>query len=484
MEQRQIPFGHLFNLCVKHLEARRIEILGQERLFDNIIDMANMFAGLFDVQPYHFVERIHVPPHEFIPFLEECALFDRMFSLPQWRPSDVPRVLRGLFGWVADCQRGRDIAWNVEEAAAFAESVFRLCRNKREPHFLAISALRADLGSIRESAFRELLDIFCHDAATVNADYLRPDRSLEQPQDFIFKPIIRINSGELCLMSSSCCAPAFYEAMAMRLRKMCGSTVDGEIGNRLEVYIRQILTESGITCDYGDYTGQIEYCDGYHRSRVPPGQCDLVVETADTIILFEIKKQPLTRLSRTGDKGQLLYDFARGFIHGHQQLAKQAIILQEQGSLILTNNRGVSEIRLEGKEVERVLVTLDDYGAFQDRVIAKNLLEFMTFVGVSSTDEALKSEMVEMASECSKLRQFLIRLRDESGWPPAGPFFNCRFISLPQLHVILDDAISNESFKQSLWLTRAHSFRTNDFYAEHYYHKKMKEHARQLPDIR
>ena len=162
--------------CVSNIwKPRQIEIPGQKRLFDNIINMAKMFAGLFDVQPYHFVEKIHVPPHEFIPFLEESALFDRMFSFPQWRPSDVPSVLRGLFVWVAEHERSSDLAWTVEEASAFAESVFRLCRNSSEPHFFAVSALRRDLGGMREQAFQAFLDIFCHDAATVNAAYLRPD---------------------------------------------------------------------------------------------------------------------------------------------------------------------------------------------------------------------------------------------------------------------------------------------------------------------
>ena len=335
VEQRQIPVGHLFNLCVKHLEARQIEIPGQKKLFDNIIDMAKMFAGLFDVQPYHFVEKIHVPPHEFIPFLEESALFDRIFSFPQWRPSDVPGVLRGLFGWVAECQRSRDLAWTVEEAAAFTESVLRLCRNKREPHFFAISALRRDLGDMGEHAFQAFLDIFCHDAATVNAAYLRPDRALEQCQDFMFKPLIRINSVELCLMSPSWCAPAFYEAIAMYLRNRWGkSVVNKKIGDQLELYIREILRSKGITYGHGNYSRLSEYRDGCRHIRVPPGQCDLALETADTILLFEIKKQPFTRPSRTGDKGQLLYDLARGFIHGHQQLAKQAIILKEKGSLV------------------------------------------------------------------------------------------------------------------------------------------------------
>ena len=189
----------------------------------------------------------------------------------------------------------------------------------------------------------------------------------------MFKPLIRINAVELCLMSSSWCAPAFYEALAMGLRNIWGNGIDKEIGDHLETYIRQILTSSGITCAYGSYRTRSKYRDGCHQTRLPPGQCDLVLETADTIILFEIKKQPFTRLSRVGDNAQLLYDFARGFIHGHQQLAKQAIILKEEGSLVLRNDRGVYEVQLEGRAVERVLVTLDDYGAFQDRMIARIL---------------------------------------------------------------------------------------------------------------
>ncbi len=485
--QRQTPFGYLINLSVKHLEHRRITIPDQTKIFNEILETATMLAGLFDVQPYHVAENIHIPPHRFIHAVSEHALFDRIFAFPQWRPSDLTGILRGLFDWVAADPRSADLAWTIEDAATLVESVVRLCKGNREPHFFHVSLLRRGLGNMPEQTLQALLTVFSHDAAEVNDGFLSPDCVPPRHQDFMFKPLVKLDAGEYCLMSSSGCAPAFYEAIAMALRPLFDEGTDKKIreytnkkiGISLEKYVRQLLTKKGITLAHGEYQVRSVADGRCAKDKQLRGDCDLAVETADTIILFEIKKQPFTRPSRAGDSGELLHDLAKGFVHGHKQLVRQAIILKEQGSLVLQSDQETYELQSNGRAVERVLLTLDDYGAFQDRVLANGLLEFMAFVGISSENQGLKKKLAKIRTECLELRECLLRLHAPQTNSFQRPFFNCRFISLPQLLVILDDVNSNESLKHSLWLTRSLSFRTGDFYAEHCYHKKIRDQVRQ-----
>ncbi|WP_157212260.1 hypothetical protein [Desulfomonile tiedjei] len=472
--QRQTPFGYLINLSVKHLESRRIVLPNQAKILNEILETATMLAGLFDVQPYHFAENIQIPPHRFISAVSEHALFDRIFAFPQWRPSDLTGILRGLFKWVEADPGSAVLDWTIEDAATLVESIIRLCKGNNEPHFFHVSLLRRELANMPEQTLQALLTVFSHDASEVNHGFLSPVCVPQRCRDFMFKPLVKLNAGEYCLMSSSGCAPAFYEAIAMALRDICGQSTDKKIGDSLEQYVRQVLVKKGITLVHGEYQFRSIPDGRCAKDKHLRGDCDLAVETADTIILFEVKKQPFTRPSRAGKSGELLHDLAKGFVRGHKQLVRQAIILKESGSLVLQSDQGEYELQSNGRAVERVFVTLDDYGAFQDQVLANGLLEFMTFVGISSEDQGLQKKLEKVRSECLELRECLMRLLGPSERPFDRPFFNCRFISLPQLLVMLDEVTCNESLRQSLWRTRSVSYGTRDFYAEHFYNQQLR----------
>jgi hypothetical protein len=50
--------------------------------------------------------------------------------------------------------------------------------------------------------------------------------------------------------------------------------------------------------------------------------------------------------------------------------------------------------------------------------------------------------------------------------PPSRPFFNCWFLSVPQLLILLDRVNSPDDFRKELWSTRNYTLSTSDFYYE------------------
>jgi hypothetical protein len=51
-------------------------------------------------------------------------------------------------------------------------------------------------------------------------------------------------------------------------------------------------------------------------------------------------------------------------------------------------------------------------------------------------------------------------------------FYNCWFLSVPQILIILDNVNSSDDLKREIWRNRSVSFSCMDFYKE-YYHLKQ-----------
>lgn len=143
------------------------------------------------------------------------------------------------------------------------------------------------------------------------------------------------------------------------------------------------------------------------------------------------------------------------------------LLLYRHGVLPLRD--GGEEYRLERKSraVERVALSLLDFGAMQDRMVLSQVLDtVMTCrMGTPIPAYAAKIGLVQKNGE-ALLKQYneLAKLRPE---PKAPAFMNCWFLSLNQLLVILDGVSSNDSFQKSLFTTRHIVMGSLDFYFEH-----------------
>lgn len=448
-----VPVGYLINLAVKHLNEPLIAI-GRgdgKALVDDILERAKIVAATFNAQPYSKIEEVIWPRHGFMERMVDYALFDRLFVLPDCRPSDVPRILSGLFGWVDDMKLG----WTAEESARFAEGCLSLVGDNIGPYLISRSKIQQTIRGVRDETVIRLLDIFSHDQSEVNRGFMLPDKPPDK-NDFIFRPLIKIGKQDYCLIHGPWCAQSFYEALAQDLRNKI-SMADERIGAALEIFVRHVMEMKGIACIHG------KYCAGDLR-----GDCDAVVETPDTILLFEVKKKALRRSSRSGDQLKIMVDMAKGLIYGVFELSKQAAVLKERGELILKKDGKTFRIESRGRSVERIYVSLDNYGGLQDRVFTRKFLEFIFLTSLKAPEE-YESEVKTINEYSNKLRQVQHRLYKADPAQYLQPFSDCSFLSLPHLIFLLDDVSSNESLREVLWTNRHFSFGTRDPYCEYAY---------------
>ena len=202
------------------------------------------------------------------------------------------------------------------------------------------------------------------------------------------------------------------------------------------------------------------------------GECDIVVETAQTIIFLEIKKKPLTRRAQAGSNAHVLLDLAASLLAAQVQTGWHEVRLRRKGFIDLTANGVTRRLELKGRHIERIAVSLMQFGSFQDRIFLKQFLEGTLHADFSVSDPSLKREF-------DKLNALLAEIRQQINFLHPGekalnqPFFHCWFLSLPQLLVLLDGVQDEEAFKTALWKTRHIVTGSSDFYFDLSYMAKL-----------
>ena len=102
------------------------------------------------------------------------------------------------------------------------------------------------------------------------------------------------------------------------------------------------------------------------------GECDLVLEDGANILLIECKGKPLTRATMAAEPGAALLDYAGGVIASQVQALQHERLLHDNGEILFDDGR---RLRLKGRRVTRLSVTLLDHGSLQDRFLFMNLVE-------------------------------------------------------------------------------------------------------------
>lgn len=458
-----VPVGYLLNLCVKHIDKYLFLPSSLETAWQDLLETSTAFASVFDVEPYNQFELKFKTLDTIVEFLQEITLYDSMFSLTQLRPSDVPKLLRGLFTWIDRNKVESLLGWEPNQAAMVAEKILELAANQHKPVVIKYKDLQQKLPEINRNTIKKILDIYSQPKFNVNKNFNLPTDIADKDFAFSFKPLIRSKPDEYILMNPSWCSPSFYEAVVSELRQEY-KNIDNQIGcHGIEKFVKNELASRGLTYSYGEYKID-KNLSNTHREK---GECDVVIETNDTIIFIEIKKKPLIRKSQAGSAIDVFLDLSKSLIEAQLQLGWHEIIIRDKGYLELETDLGKKKVQLNGRAIERIALTLSDFGGLQDRTILFEILKLMLttrFVVDRKEDKNKLSEVHKKLDKLLKQHKKLIELgKNQNGFP----FFNCWFLSLPQLLIILDDVNSNELFKNALWRTRHSSTGALNFYFEY-----------------
>jgi hypothetical protein len=450
-----VPVSYLLNLAVKNPLKSSIYIAGSpEDTWKRLIETSTEFTAIFDVQLYEQPPIFFQTIDTLVKFLQDITVYDSIFTLTQLRPSDVLRILLGLFGWIDRGLFRTKTGLDLDQIFDVIETIIKSANHDRTPTYYNFQSLVPKMPNISHESLRKILDILSHEKSA--------NQNFKLPNDipsviFQFKPLLKTSNNEYVMLNPSWCSPAFYEAIVSHIEEHYEKRIHDILGEKIEEFIRQEFSKKGILYSHSNY----------QKGKNIGGEFDIVVETSDTIILIEVKKKALTRKAKSGDEFEIFVDIAKSLIKAQNQLLKAELLIREKDLLELHTG---STIHLNGRTIAKVAITLSDFGGLNDRIIV-SLLKLITenkIIINELINQDKKGKIEELKDQIDDLTEQKKQLNNlQSTTSNSSPFFNSWFLSLPQLLVLLDNVNSNESLKTELWKTRYLSTTTLDFYYEY-----------------
>jgi hypothetical protein len=470
----EIPIGYLLNLCVKHLEKSPILSRNPKENWQRMVELARSLTSVLDVQPYNSFQLQFKILDNLPEFLQEMAVYDSIFCLNQLRPSDVPRILRGLFSLinVDDINKIQvQLGWIPEQAILVAEAILNIDVDQLSPIIFTKEQVKDKLPDLDTTVIENILDIYCHSHNQANSEYKIPTDFRDKKYTFFLKPLLKLDSGEYVLMDRSWCSPAFYEALVDTLKSIkIPPQIHDKMGDYLERFVKEQLQTLKIKYSYGDYSVDSRKS----QTSREQGECDIIIESDDTIIFIEIKKKPLTNNAKGGCDAAIFADLVGSLLDSQIQLGRHEIIIRSEGYLELTpNNEPNNKYRLElnGRSIQRVTLTLLDFGGFQDRNFLYQFLQLMLSTSsIDALDSPNANKIIDRSEINEKLPIFLKQHEHLKSLNPRQkqfPFYDCWFLSLPQFLILIDDLSEKKSIKKLLDQTKYSSTASFNFYFEY-----------------
>ncbi len=454
----QMPWGYLIQLAAKHAQRRK-PYSNTDAQWQRLCGLSQAFAAVIDVQPYSPTFYGGMDAHTIVPHLQEMAVYDTLFRIPQMRPKDVVKVARGIFDWL-DTSALTTAGWSIDHVLEIIGYLLDPVRDVRGPIFVDEADIRRACPRIPRKTVTKILDeVLSHPPVGANRNFSRPTDApiAENPDlknaghDFFLRPLLYQSGRRFCLLDRSVCAPACLEALLTPLRLELKG-VDDKVGLAVERFLEAEFTSHGVRVSVGDYDAGGEH-----------GQCDLVIEAPETVIFAEVKKKTLTRRAKAGSDAHLLLDFAGSLLAAQAQAGWHEVRLRRYNYLNLERAGITTRLELNARGVERVAVSLFDFGSFQDRILTKQFLEATMNASFTPVAASLNKKFKELNESLVAIREQVVAL-----YPGQNeinqPFFNCWFLSVPQMLALLDGVTDGAGFRATLWSCRHIVTGSSDLY--------------------
>lgn len=467
-QKPEIPFGYLLNIALKY-PYEKLKLKNPQKELNNIIELSIIMTnGAFGVQQYNMWENIFQDGETIIKLCTDIALWDSLYNFPQTRPTSAFEITQNLFSYIDNSIFENTLGFKKEDFWCVVNKINSINANPNNITIIYVSKLEKELKQIDTNIIQSILNFLSH-KSDVNKDYNLPSDYFHI--DFFLKPLLKLSPTKFVLLNKSWCSPSYFESLATHFRevlKIERRDLDYELGQQLEIYLQEKLKRNNINFFTGNY-----------RVNGVDGECDLLIETDKSIILIEFKKKTLTRKAKSGIDINVLLDLVESLFNAQIQAGRTEIFLREEKELILVNNKKEEfKIELKDRTIERIALTQLEFGGFQDRTIVKSFLKsFLTHsFNTNSNDKQIIKKFEKLAEKQKVWIDQYEKLINLDKSFEHHPYFNCWFLSLPQLMEIINLSNDNNSFYETLTNTKYITMSTLDWYFEFNYTNSLKNH--------
>lgn len=451
----ELPIGLLYNLAVK-VPAQGSNERSAEFFWGKAVCLARDLVAMLDLEPYSQFAFLGLNTQALEDGLREVAHYDHCFSLRQWHLSFTPQFLTGFFGENFDAEMKRRLGWNVADAVQLAQ----VLKAHASPGTRVVPISNLVTTGLDPVVFRSMLPFFAHREGEANKNYRSPFGATGP--DVIFKPLILLKRDSVVLPAASVLGPALFEATFAAWRTIKTdqeiASLRGDAAERLTKYL------------FAKHDFQPSFENAiYDLGDQGAGECDLVFEDEENIILVECKAKALTRGAMTGMQGDALLDFAGGLFASQAQALRHERILRSAGSI---HFRDGTRLELRDRHITRLTVTLLDHGALQDRWMLRSVYNALLSAQFTCDLGYTKKRQVEDFNTHLRLFQEETRLLETAGQHINAHPLNAASASVAQLDVLLDSVQSLTEVRTRL--SARMTFSTFNVLLEHFHLQKMR----------
>ena len=441
-----IPYGYLYELCLKHpfpCGPVSIEKFNQNDAIEIIHDSRALFS-LTDVEPYNIWETEFKEGLSAIKLIGDLTLLESNLKFPQSDFMKIIDTLNGLFSWIPNDISYLDFAQIMDFLSVI---VLHLSRN-------GVIAIEVDEIKKRiqdPKIINELISIFVH-SKLPNQDFFGP--SDFNHADSFFRPFFLENS-RVYIPNRTWVSIPFYEAIFSYYKHI--PDFSSKVGKAFETYLETKFKEIGITY----YSGK------YKVSKDKTEEVDFILDIDDSLIFIEVKKKSLTRESRGGNPTTGLIDIHQSLLDSQIQALKHEVFLLERSELAFENGK---KVKLLNKKVEKASVILWDYGAVQDRSIVKQVLQLYymySFSPAPGNGKEIEKRYGHLNKKCSQFRDLINRRHTHHNTELFQHLMGCWFLSLSQILLMLNNSSSPSEFLKEFKRMKHITYKSLDFYFEY-----------------
>ncbi len=457
----QIPWSYLLLLAAKHYSGTR-PVKNTDEAWNLICGTAMNYAAVLDVQVYNpFFFWHQIDAHRLLEWLQQFAVHDTLFRIPQIRGSDVAKLATSIFAGLKPSERHQN-GWTINDVVAVCQALMDGSRNTRGPIAFTAKGISDRCNGMNPDLVAAILDdVLTHPSGAPNQQFSKPTDappiggSNDIGHNYYQRPLVSFDRKSYWLFDHAVGAMPSLEAMMTVLRGRFRG-LDGLLGTPVENFLRSEFAARRVPTLAGKYGVK----------KKDDGECDLVVETPDTIIFFEMKKKALTRRAQAGSNAHALLDLAKSALAAQVQAGWHEVRLRRDGYIDLDEDGKITRLQHNGRHIERIAVSLTQFGGFQDRVFLHRFLEAIYNSNFSVTEPTMQKDFAELNDLLQELRDQLTQLHPGATQLDRA-FFHCWFLSVPQILILLDDTHDPASFRAALWKTRHFATGSSDFYHDY-----------------
>lgn len=457
------PFGYLLQVAFKHLRSTA-NSKTDLALANELEKLATDIVASLDVEHYYILTPMFQTAETIPEFLQEISVGEHVLTIRQITPADALAICRGVFSWIDEELMRRTLGWGPKDACLLAEHT--LLRTPPEAVNETFTRHALISSGLREQTLEAMRPYFAHKPTDINVEYVTPLNA--NKANALLKPFVALPDGSLMLPSPPVSATGFYEAIATGARAVFGNEADSKIGKSMERLLSDAFESRGIVPSVTSKKYKIE------QGSNP--ECDLVVECESAVILIELKKKSLKAESYSGNPLSASLDLCLSALALQKQLGRHELRLREHGRIEFLDG---TIVELKERRVERIAVSLFDWGGTQDRFVLQRIAE--NLVGATLSASGLSEEQAKHIAEANKtldrLQTQMLRLRN-LGVEDTEQIGSWWFLSVPQLLFLLHNVKGPDAFYADLRLVRSVYSGHMDFYKDLTYWRHARENAK------